>query len=153
MYTLQPAKKSSGCLKALAVIGVIALGVFGMIVLVVFTATMLPSSASTGPSTHRVVYKVTTDRDSSVYPSCYGFDTTYEMPSGTAQKSVSICDGAKSVVVDQRSGSSGDFVYLSVQNDKYAARIGCEIHIDGKLIHRTYSQGQYVIASCSGSVP
>lgn len=110
------------------------------------------NSGSAPSSSHSVVYEVTTSRDSSVYPTCYGFDTTYEMPSGTSQKPVSICDGKTSTVVDKRSGNSGDFVYLSVQNDKQSARIGCEIYIDGKLAYQNYSQGQYVITDCSGRV-
>jgi hypothetical protein len=112
------------------------------------------SSATSYRSTvsirHQVVYKVTTDRD---WNECYDFDTTYEMPSGTAQKTVTLCDSTTSGVVDSRAGDSGDFVYLSVQNGRQLTRISCEIHIDGKLVHKTYSKGQYVIASCSGSIP
>jgi len=150
MYALQPEKKSSGCGKALATIGVFALFVIGLLVLVLVVALNMPSYADTAPSTHRIVYKVTTARD---WGGCYGFDVTYEMPSGTSQKSVSICDGARTAIVDERNAKRGDFVYLAVQNDEQSARIGCEIHIDGKLVHRTYSEGQYVIASCSGSIP
>lgn len=109
--------------------------------------TVTPVSAP--PSTRQVVYKITTSRD---WGLCYGFDTTYEMPHGTSQRPVSICDGATSAVVDKRTGSRGDFVYLSVQNDKDSAVIGCEIYIDGNLTFQNYSQGQYVIASCSGSI-
>lgn len=107
------------------------------------------SYAGSSSSIHRVVYKVTTNRN---WGSCYWFDTTYEMQSGTAQKSVSICDSATTTVVDQRTGSAGDFVYLSVQNDEQAARISCQIYIDGKVVYQTWSNGQYVIASCSGSI-
>lgn len=153
MYALQPEKKSNGCLTVFAVIGVIALAVAGLFVVGVFAATSQPSSARNSSTTRTIVYKVTTARDSSVYPSCYWFDATYEMPSGTAQKSASICDGARSAEVDRRTGSPGDFVYLSVQNDEMLARIGCRIYVDGKLVFQTYSEGQYVIASCSGSIP
>lgn len=104
---------------------------------------------NTPPLTHQVVYKVATSRD---VAECYGFDTTYEMPSGTAQKTVNICDGSHRTVVDQRTGSRGDFVYLSVQNDEQYAGIACEIYVDGELVFHTVSSGQYVIASCSGSI-
>lgn len=153
MYTLQPEKKNRGCITFLAVIGAIAIILVGLFVVVVFVAMDTPSYAGSAPSTHRVVYKVITDRDSSVYPSCFWFDATYEMSSGTAQNSIPVCDGARTAIVDERTASRGDFVYLAVQNDEWLARIGCEIHVDGKLVHRTYSEGQYVIASCSGTIP
>jgi len=149
MYTLQPKKKSRGCLAVLAIAGITAMVGLALIIFLAFAASALGRSDSRSPLTHRVVYKVTTNRN---WGSCYGFDTTYEMPSGTAQKSVSICDGNTTTDVDQRSGSRGDFVYLSVQNDKQAARISCQIYIDGKLVYQTWSNGQYVIASCSGSI-
>lgn len=153
MYALQPEKKSNGCVTALAVIGVIALAVVGLFVVAVFAVSSGSGGVSGSSTTRQIVYKVRTDRDSSIYPSCYWFDATYEMPSGTAQRPASICDGAYTGVVDQRSAQRGDFVYLSVQNDKYYAGISCEIHIDGKLVYQTQSAGQYVIASCSGTVP
>lgn len=151
MYTLQLEKKSRGCVNALAVFGAIALAVIGMFV-VLGVAVSTDSSANSYTFTRNVIYKITTNRDSNVWPSCYWFDVTYEMKSGTAQKSVSICDGKRSATVDTLQASYGDFVYLSVQNDKMAARIGCEIYVDGTLVHKTQSEGQYVIASCSGSV-
>lgn len=112
-------------------------------------AASVSRSTNAPPSIHQVVYKITTSRD---WGLCYGFDTTYEMPHGTSQRPVSICDGATSAVVDKRTGSRGDFVYLSAQNDKDSAIIGCEIYIDGELAFQNYSQGQYVITSCSGRI-
>lgn len=134
---------------------IIAWIAFGIVMLyvakgVISSPSYTSTSASAVQRSHQVIYKVTTSRDRG---GCYGFDTTYEMQSGTAQKSVSICDGKPSTVVDQRTGHSGDFVYLSVQNDEQWAKISCEIHIDDKLVHKTFSDGQYVIASCSGSIP
>lgn len=124
-------------------------------VIAVVYGAMVFSSERTTPAnavsrSHQVIYKVTTSRDRG---NCYGFDTTYEMQSGTAQKAVSICDGKTSTVVDQRTGQTGDFVYLSVQNDEMWAKISCEIHVSGKLLYKTYSEGQFVIASCSGLLP
>lgn len=152
MYTLQAPKKSYGCTTVLAVIGGLTLFVIGAIFLMGFVAAVGRSSsyASSHASTqHHVVYKVTTSRD---WDECYYFDVTYEMPSGTSQNSAAICDGKTSAVIDQRSADLGDFVYLSVQNDEQSANIGCQIWIDGSLVYETHSQGQYVIASCSGSV-
>lgn len=114
------------------------------------SAAVAPSASQ--PVYHDVVYKVTTQRKNSVYP-CFEFSTTYEMKHGTSQKKAYICDGNKDVEVDRRTALSGDFVYLSVQNDRYLAKISCQVHINGKLVMETFSEGQYVIASCSGSVP
>ena len=150
MYTLGPEKKSNGCIKTLAVIGAIALVVVAIFVVAVMGATRSIRSGGNLSASRQVVYKITTNRD---WGTCYGFDTTYEMPSGTSQKSVSLCDGKTSGVVDQRSAARGDFVYLSVQNDEQLAKIGCEIYVDGRLLFHTQSEGQYVIASCSGTVP
>lgn len=150
MYALQPAKQSNGPLRALTVIGAIALLMAGA-TLTVALFPLVP--ATTAPAQKLVVYRVTTDRDSSQWPSCFGFDTTYETADGTAQRQANICNGAKFAEVGQFYGAPGDFVYLSVQNDEFAARIGCQIYIDGKLAHQTYSSGQHVIANCRGSVP
>lgn len=151
MYALQPQKKSNGRIPVLAVI---AVALVGLMIVVVFLATGAPSSARSMSSTHRVIYKVTTSVDTSVHPSCVLLDTTYEMASGTAQKGVTICGGARSAEVDQFVGSSGDFVYLAAQNSsKYFAKISCAIYVDGKLLYQTYSEGKYVSASCSGSIP
>lgn len=151
MYTLRPEKKKSNVfVRILAVVGAMALAIFGCVIALLISPL---SNIASAPVSHDVVYKVRTNRDSSVYPSCYWFDVTYEMTGGTSQNNAAICDGAKTVEVDRFVGYSGDFVYLSVQNDKYLARIACEIYIDGKLESRTFSNGQYVIASCSGRVP
>lgn len=149
MYNLQPEKKSGGCTKILAIIGGLALVVVAFFAVAIFSVSNSVVSSSRNDE-QRVVYRVTTSRD---WGGCYGFDATYEMPSGTAQKGVSICNGDTFTQVDQRTGRRGDFVYLSVQNDEQLARIGCEIHINGTLVYQTHSEGQYVIASCSGSIP
>lgn len=148
MDNSQSSSKSRGCTNVLAFIGGIVVVLFACS----FFGLSLPSSSSASIS-HNVVYQITTDRDSSVYPSCFSFDTTYEMANGTAQKRASICNGDNTTVVDQFVGSRGDFVYLSLQNDEYWAQIGCEIYVDGKLLYQTYSEGQYIIASCSGTIP
>ena len=147
MYTLQSEKKSGGCAKALVVIGAI------MLVGIVFSLFVISAVSSVGSTSisHHVVYKATTSRLKG--GNCFDFDATYEMPSGTSQKSGGRCNGSRSVIVDQRTAAPGDFVYLSIQNDEWSARIGCEIYIDEKLVYQTHSEGQYVIASCSGSVP
>ena len=99
------------------------------------------------PKLHKVVYKVSVLQDG-----CHFIGTTYEMPSGTAQKEVAACSDSTTVTVDSRTAEVGDFLYLSVQNDNKVTTITCQIFVDGKLTYQTKSTGQYVIASCSGSL-
>jgi hypothetical protein len=49
--------------------------------------------------------------------------------------------------------SSGDFVYLSVQNGDAAGSVTCRITVDGTVISENTSDGGHVIASCKGRVP
>lgn len=49
--------------------------------------------------------------------------------------------------------STGDFVYLSVQNKDAAGDVTCRITVDGKVISENTSSGGYAIATCKGSVP
>lgn len=47
----------------------------------------------------------------------------------------------------------GQFVYVSAQSQDDAERtINCEIQVNGAVLESAESRGQYVIASCSGSV-
>lgn len=48
---------------------------------------------------------------------------------------------------------SGDFVYLSVQNEDAAGSVTCRIVVDGITISENTSVGAYKIASCSSRVP
>src|SRR5690606_24596991 len=142
MHALEPEKKSNGCVTALAVIGALALMIVAVLIVLVVVSPNLSTGTSGSSSTHRVQYTVTTD-----YPVlCHGIDVTYEMAHGTAQKTVTLCDGPTSQVVDEFVGTSGDFVYLSAQNGKSYAKVTCKIYIDSHLVHQTTSQGQYVIA-------
>lgn len=149
MYNLQPPKKSRGCVNVLAVIGGISLALFAIVLLGGFT--LLGSTPA--PSSHEVIYKVTTNLDSGTWPTCNYFDTTYDLRGGTAQKTVSICDGDHHTEVDRFTAQRGDFVYLSVQNGQRYGGVTCQIFVDGALLYHTHSDGQYVIASCSGSIP
>ncbi len=49
--------------------------------------------------------------------------------------------------------SSGDFVYLSVQNQDAAGAVTCRITVDGVVVSENTSTGGYVIATCQGRVP
>lgn len=49
---------------------------------------------------------------------------------------------------------SGSFVYISAQSaDDKSRKIECRIEADGVVIARNDSEGRFVIASCSGSLP
>jgi hypothetical protein len=172
MYTLQAPKKSNGCVTVLAIIGgLTVIGVGGIFLLSFFGlfASAVASSSHSAPALHEVIYKVTMDRrytgsdiDDTLDPKtrkllgiddiCYSFDTTYAMESGTAQKPLSVCRDDSFAVVDRRMAAQGSFVYLSVQNDQIGGPIRCEIWVDGKRQYVTQSEGQFSIASCSGSV-
>jgi len=45
---------------------------------------------------------------------------------------------------------SGDFVYISAQNNGEHGSVKAEIYVDGELFKTSYSFGAYVIASSSG---
>lgn len=47
---------------------------------------------------------------------------------------------------------TGQFVYLSAQNQTDSGTITCRIYVDGTLWRESESSGAYVIATCSGSV-
>jgi hypothetical protein len=47
----------------------------------------------------------------------------------------------------------GDFVYISAQNEGESGSVTCRIEADGEEIESATSEGAYVIASCSGTVP
>jgi hypothetical protein len=46
---------------------------------------------------------------------------------------------------------SGQFLYVSAQNQGKYGGVQCEIVVDGSTVKHTESQGGYVIASCSTS--
>jgi len=48
---------------------------------------------------------------------------------------------------------AGAFLYLSAQNNDEDGGVRCLIDIDGERVQYAASQGDYVIASCSASVP
>jgi hypothetical protein len=47
----------------------------------------------------------------------------------------------------------GDFVYISAQRGDGTGTVRCTITAGGERIERAESEGEFVIASCSGSVP
>ena len=50
-------------------------------------------------------------------------------------------------------GASGDFVYVSAQNQGDTGSVTATIYIDGEEYKTSTSSGAYVIATASGSIP
>lgn len=98
---------------------------------------VIPTRAS---STYMVTYKVggSTTRASVTYENDQG---------GTEQADIPV-PWTKTFTFQ-----SGDFVYISAQNDKDYGTITCEITVKGNVFKTAKSSGAYTIATCSGSVP
>jgi hypothetical protein len=55
---------------------------------------------------------------------------------------------------EQFDASPGQFLYVSAQSDDNGRRsISCSITVNGVVVEQAESTGEYVIATCSGSVP
>jgi hypothetical protein len=82
-------------------------------------------------------------------------DITMKTPAGgTSQQSgvrlpLTRKDGSPFSFIAQ----SGDFVYLSAQNNQAYGDVTCTIRVDDQVLQTATSSGEYVIASCSGTVP
>lgn len=69
---------------------------------------------------------------------------TYSTPSGQEQ-----ANGAKVPWTKTFKAKDGEFLSVSAQNDG-GGTINCKISVDGKLLKRSQSSGQFAIASCDG---
>lgn len=96
----------------------------------------------TAPIMHTVTYQIGGTARNSV-------DLTYQNASGNSQQET--INVPWSI---EFQAPAGQFVYLSGQLAvKGASTITCKILIDGQIVEEATSKGEYVIASCSGSVP
>lgn len=75
-------------------------------------------------------------------------DITYENGSGNAEQ-ISDVSLPWEYSFD---GASGDFLYISAQNQGTNGSVTCEIYVNGTLEETSTSSGAYVIATASGSV-
>lgn len=93
-------------------------------------------------TTHKVLYKIEGTGSA-------GISLTYNNESGdTAQ------EDARFGWSKEFSARPGQFLYLSAQRDDPGSGvIRCIIEIDGQVFKKTESNGEFVIASCSGQVP
>lgn len=82
-------------------------------------------------------------------------DITIQTPTGSSQQNdvgVPLVSKAGSEGLEF-SFASGAFVYLSAQNQG-GGEITCEIRTkEGRVISRNTAQGEFAIATCSGSAP
>ena len=110
-------------------------------VLVIAAALGVLCLASTAQAqrTHRVLYRVVGAH----------FDVTYANASGATEQQ----DGKVRRFQREFDAPAGAFLYLSAQNNDEDGGVRCMIDIDGKRVQYASSQGDYVIASCSASVP
>lgn len=105
-----------------------------------------PTATSERPSTHSVVYRVTTT--GGMHP----ISLTYTNASGNTEQLET--NTSRVGVWEQRlQMQPGEFVYLSVQNRAERGGVECEVYVNGKRVEQAKSDGAYVIASCSGSLP
>jgi hypothetical protein len=118
----------------------IALALILAAVAVALGVWVVPSTTAT----HTVVYEATADAYTG------GGRTgmvTAQTESGTSQGT-----GALPFSDTLTSFHSGDFVYLSVQNQQPAGSVTCRITVDGVVVSENTSVGGYAIATCQGRV-
>lgn len=91
---------------------------------------------------HQITYKVETSDRAPV-------SLTYANETGATVQEDTTSPWSKSFTAP-----AGQFLYLSAQRDySGSGKISCTITDGAKVIQTAESSGQYVIASCSGSVP
>jgi hypothetical protein len=113
---------------------------------VIFGVAFFASMVDTATTTHTVVYKVGGTATQA--------DITYEGPNGdTAQQSnvdvplTRVSDGGEGMIL--KNMRSGDFLYISAQNQNDSGTITCSIEIDGRVVETNTSYGGFTIATCS----
>ena len=104
-----------------------------------------PSSPVPASSTHTVVY--TTEADGYTGSGRTGMVTAQTPGGGSAQQTGLL------PITGTFPFHSGEFVYVSVQNQQPAGSVTCRITVDGVVVSENTSSGGYTIATCQGSVP
>jgi hypothetical protein len=98
------------------------------------------------PTTHTVVYQVEAD-------AAYGSGRTGTYTIQTDNGGTSQGTGLLPMTGTYTQFHTGDFVYVSVQNQQGAGSVTCRILVDGAVISENTSTGGYTIATCSSRVP
>lgn len=99
-----------------------------------------PAQKAPQSTSHTVTYQATGSKEARI-------DLTYQNETGGTVQESYIVPWKKDFKMNP-----GDFTYLSVQING-TGEIACSISVDGVIVKQAKSSGQYVIASCSGSVP
>lgn len=75
---------------------------------------------------------------------------TYTNSSGDTQQNSS---AQTNQTIELGSVPSGEFLYISVQNNSDHGRVACEIRKGDRVLAEAESSGAYVIATCDASAP
>lgn len=106
------------------------------------TPTTAPTTQPAESATRTIEY-VITSRPAAIV------SVTYENGSGgTSQE-----DNVRTPWRFTTEMQTGDFAYVAAQGNEFAAEITCQILVDGGVGASSTSSGQFVIASCDGTVP
>ncbi|MEU4576564.1 hypothetical protein [Nonomuraea sp. NPDC023979] len=97
-----------------------------------------PAPIDTGPRT--VVYRIG--------GTAHVGDITVQTASGVEQTADALLPAEVSYEMPP-----GSFASVFVQNAAAEGSVSCEIVVDGTTVSRNSSEGEYVIASCDGTVP
>ena len=112
---------------------------FHLIIAVALAAVLMLASTAQAQRTYSVRYRVVGAH----------FDVSYSYASGATEQQ----DQQVRRFEREFDAPAGAFLYLSAQNNDEDGGVRCLIDIDGERVQYAASQGDYVIASCSASVP
>lgn len=104
-----------------------------------------PSTPAPANSTHTVLYEV--EADSVTGSGRTGLVTAGTPAGGTTQRTGLL------PITGTFTFSTGEAVYVSVQNQQPAGSVTCRITVDGVVVSENSSSGGYTIATCQGRVP
>ena len=123
-------------------------GCLGVFLFIFILALFMPSSDSGGSSRQRKISAPTTYKvEYSVAGSASSASLTYQNESGgTDQKQVSL------PWKYSFTGSPGDFLYLSAQNQESYGTVTAKIKLNGNTVQSAETNDEYGIASVSGRI-
>jgi hypothetical protein len=103
----------------------------------------IPAVQPTVPVDHTVTYRIDSETSRAA------FDLTYANETGATVQEQNFTPWVKTF-----KAKPGQYVYVSAQlTGRIARTVSCVVTIDGEVLQEAESKGQYVIATCKGSVP
>lgn len=108
-----------------------------------FVFAVIPAgvrSSASAAKTYTVTYRV---GGSTPY-----VDVTYQNSGGDAEQKSRVQVPWSKVITAR----TGQFVYISAQNQISSGTVTCQILVDGQVVKESESSGGYTIATCSGSI-